>query len=425
MTRKMVLAVLLQLCAANAICASELLIVKASHYVDVVSGKLISPSVILIQDDQIAAINPEILPSDSDVIDLGDSTLLPGMMDMHSHVTLDYYTGDHWTTAPVMETAADWALHGVKFGREMLEAGFTTVRDAGAFPGFPDVSLMRAIEAGDIVGPRIFPAGHYLSITGGHCDITGFSPGVMEIGPKQGIADGKAEILKAIRYQAKHGVKVIKVCATAGVFSKGDSPGAQQYSDEELNLIVEESTRHGLKVMAHAHGSEGILAAVKAGVASIEHGSMLTPEIVREMKRRGTYYIPTIYLNDVPLPPETPAWTVKKSEYLKPYVENSFRMAVKKGVNIALGSDAGVMPHAEARFEFHAMVKRGMTELHALQSSTINAAALLGVNDRGQIKVGMLADIIAVRGNPLEDIRLMENVDFVMKGGQVVKSGSN
>ncbi len=425
MTRKMVLAVLLQLCAANAICASELLIVKASHYVDVVSGKLISPAVILIQDDRIAAINPETLPSDSDVIDLGDSTLLPGMMDMHSHVTLDYYTGDHWTTAPVMETAADWALHGVKFGREMLEAGFTTVRDAGAFPGFPDVSLMRAIEAGDIVGPRIFPAGHYLSITGGHCDITGFSPGVMEMGPKQGIADGKAEILKAIRYQAKHGVKVIKVCATAGVFSKGDSPGAQQYSDEELNLIVEESTRHGLKVMAHAHGSEGILAAVKAGVASIEHGSMLTPEIVREMKRRGTYYIPTIYLNDVPLPPETPAWTVKKSEYLKPYVENSFRMAVKKGVNIALGSDAGVIPHAEARFEFHAMVKRGMSELHALQSSTINAAALLGVSDRGQIKVGMLADIIAVRGNPLEDIRLMENVDFVMKGGKVVKSGSN
>lgn len=425
MTRKMALAVLLQLCAANAICASELLIVKASHYVDVVSGKLISPAVILIQDDQIAAINPETLPSEIDVIDLGDSTLLPGMMDMHSHVTLDYYTGDHWTTAPVMETAADWALHGVKFGREMLEAGFTTVRDAGAFPGFPDVSLMRAIEAGDIVGPRIFPAGHYLSITGGHCDITGFAPGVMEIGPKQGIADGRAELLKAIRYQAKHGVKVIKVCATAGVFSKGDSPGAQQYSDEELNLIVEESTRHGLKVMAHAHGSEGILAAVKAGVASIEHGSMLTPEIVREMKRRGTYYIPTIYLNDVPLPPETPAWTVKKSEYLKPYVENSFRMAVKKGVNIALGSDAGVMPHAEARFEFYAMVKRGMSELHALQSSTINAAALLGVNDRGQIKVGMLADIIAVRGNPLEDIRLMENVNFVMKGGQVVKSGSN
>jgi imidazolonepropionase-like amidohydrolase len=273
-----------------------------------------------------------------------------------------------------------------------------------------------------VLGPRMFPAGHYISITGGHCDVTGFAPGIMEIGPKQGIADGKAEILKAIRYQAKHGVKVIKVCATAGVFSKGDSPGAQQYSDEELNIIVEESTRHGLKVMAHAHGSEGIMAAVKAGVASIEHGSMLTPEIIKEMKRRGTYYVPTIHLNSVPLPPETPTWTVKKNDFLKPFVENSFRMAVENGVNIALGSDAGVMPHADARFEFHAMVDRGMSEIHALQTATINAADLLGVDDRGQIKVGMLADIIAVTGNPLENIRLMENVAFVMKGGEVVKS---
>ncbi len=420
----LILIILLQLAATNKISASDLLVIKALNYLDVASGKIISPAVILIQDDKIKAINPEKLPSNANVIDLGDNTLLPGIMDMHSHVTLDYYNGDHWTTAPVMETVADWALHGVKFGREMLEAGFTTVRDAGAFPGFPDVSLMRAIESGNIVGPRIFPAGHYLSITGGHCDITGFAPGIMEIGPKQGIADGKAEILKAIRYQAKHGVKVIKVCATAGVFSKGDSPGAQQYSDEELKVIVEESTRHGLKVMAHAHGSEGILAAVIAGVASIEHGSMLTPEIIKEMKLRGTYYIPTIYLNDVPLPPETPAWTVKKSEFLKPHVENSFRMAVEKGVNIAFGSDAGVMPHRDARLEFHAMVKRGMSELQALQSSTINAADLLGVNDRGQLKVGMLADIIAVAGNPLNNIRLMENVVFVMKGGEVVKSNN-
>jgi len=420
----LILIILLQLAATNKISASDLLVIKALNYLDVASGKIISPAVILIQDDKIKAINPEKLPGNANVIDLGDNTLLPGIMDMHSHVTLDYYNGDHWTTAPVMETVADWALHGVKFGREMLEAGFTTVRDAGAFPGFPDVSLMRAIESGNIVGPRIFPAGHYLSITGGHCDITGFAPGIMEIGPKQGIADGKAEILKAIRYQAKHGVKVIKVCATAGVFSKGDSPGAQQYSDEELKVIVEESTRHGLKVMAHAHGSEGILAAVIAGVASIEHGSMLTPEIIKEMKLRGTYYIPTIYLNDVPLPPETPAWTVKKSEFLKPHVENSFRMAVEKGVNIAFGSDAGVMPHRDARLEFHAMVKRGMSELQALQSSTINAADLLGVNDRGQLKVGMLADIIAVAGNPLNNIRLMENVVFVMKGGEVVKSNN-
>ena len=401
--------------------AQENKLLKAAGYVDVRAGTLVSPANILIQNGLIVSVNPANLPTDVETIDLRDKVLLPGVMDMHSHVTLDFYTGDHWTTAAVTETPADWALDGVKFGREMLEAGFTSVRDAGAWPGFPDVALMRAIDKGDIVGPRIFPAGHYISITGGHCDVTGYAPGIMEIGPKQGIADGKAELLKAIRYQAKHGVKVIKVCATAGVFSKGDSPGAQQYSDEELNIIVEEASRLGLKVMAHAHGSQGIMAAVKAGVASIEHGSMLTPEIIKEMKKRGTFFIPTIYINEIPLPPETPAWTVAKNEFLKPYVENSFKMAVDEGVNIALGSDAGVMPHADARLEFYAMVRRGMSEIQALQSATIKSAELIGVSDRGEIKEGLLADLIAVDGNPLSDIRLMENVSFVMKGGVVYK----
>lgn len=396
-------------------------ILRAARMVDVASGDIISPAVVVIQDGVIDAVNPEVLPDGAATIDLGDRTLLPGMMDMHSHVTLDFFTGDHWTTAAVFETPADWALYGVAFGRQMLDAGFTTVRDAGAWPGFPDVALMRAIEAGRVVGPRIFPAGHYLSITGGHCDVTGFAPGIMELGPNEGIANGADEILRAIRYQAKHGVKVIKVCATAGVFSKGDQPGAQQYSDHELETIVEEASRHGLKVMAHAHGSEGILAAVKAGVASIEHGSMLTPEIIREMKKRGTYYVPTIHLSDVPLPPDTPEWTVKKSEFLAPYVENSFEMAVERGVNIALGTDAGVFKHDEAGKEFYAMVRRGMTPTHALQSATINAAELLGVSDRGELKPGLLADIIAVDGNPLDDITEMERVTFVMKGGNVIK----
>ncbi|MDX1570878.1 MAG: amidohydrolase family protein [Xanthomonadales bacterium] len=407
------------LCSFSALADS---VIKADRMVDVASGEIVSPAVILERNGRIDAINPEVVPEDLPVWDLGDRTLLPGFMDMHSHVTLDFFTGDHWTTAAVMETPADWALHGAEFGRDMLLAGFTTVRDAGAWPGFPDVALMRAIDKGGITGPRMFPSGHYLSITGGHCDVTGFAPGIMEIGPKQGIADGKAEILKAIRYQAKHGVKVIKVCATAGVFSKGDSPGAQQYSDEELQTIVEEAGRHGLKVMAHAHGSEGILAAVKAGVASIEHGSMLTPEIIREMKKRGTYYVPTIHLNDLPLPPDTPQWTVEKNEFLKPHVENSFRLALDEGINIALGSDAGVMPHRDARLEFHAMVRRGMTPLQALRSATINAADLLGVDDRGQLNPGMLADIVAVDGNPLEDIRTVEEVRFVMKGGDVILS---
>lgn len=401
---------------------AEARVVKAARMIDVVTGKVISPAAVVIEDGLIAAVNPAELPAGAAIIDLGNRTLLPGLMDMHTHLTLDFFTGDHWTTEAVMETPADWALHGAEFGRDQLRAGFTTVRDAGAWPGFPDVALMRAIDKGGVEGPRMFPAGHYISITGGHCDVTGFAPGIMEIGPKQGIADGEAEILKAVRYQAKHGVKVIKVCATAGVFSKGDLPGAQQYSDAELRTIVEEASRHGLKVMAHAHGSEGILAAVKAGVASIEHGSMMTEEIVKEMRKRGTYYVPTIYLTDIPLPPDTPEWTVKKSEFLAPYVERSFKLALEHKINIAFGTDTGVLRHAEAGKEFYAMVRRGMTPLHALQTSTINAAKLLGVDDRGQIKTGMLADIIAVDGDPLADIRTLENVPFVMKGGAVIKA---
>ena len=394
-------------------------VIRAARLLDVVSGGYIEPAVIVVRGGVIESVNPEQAPSDLEVIDLGERTLLPGFMDMHSHVTLDFFNGDHWTTAPVMETPADWALHGAEFGREMLMVGFTTVRDAGTWPGFADVALMRAIERGGIEGPDVFPAGHYLTITGGHCDVTGFAPGIMELGPKQGVADGKAEILEAIRYQAKHGVKVIKVCATAGVFSKGDSPGAQQYSDEELRVIVEEASRHGLKVMAHAHGSEGILAAVKAGVASIEHGSMLTPEIVEEMKRRGTYYVPTIHLADVPIPPEVPQWTKDKAAFLAPHIEESFRLALESGIRIALGSDAGVMPHRDARLEFNAMVRRGMTPLRALQAATVDAADLLGVDDRGRLEPGLRADIVAVDGDPLADIRTVEDVRFVMKGGEV------
>jgi imidazolonepropionase-like amidohydrolase len=401
---------------------AETTIIRAARMLDVATGEIISPAVVVVEDNKIVAVNPESTPSGGASIDLGDRTILPGLFDMHTHVTLDFFTGDHWTTAAVKETPADWALYGVEFGRQTLNAGFTTIRDAGAWPGFPDVALMRAVDAGRVVGPRIYPAGHYLSITGGHCDVTGFAPGIMELGPNQGIANGVDEILRAVRYQAKHGVKVIKVCATSGVFSAGKQPGAQQYSDLELQTIVAEASRQGLKVMAHAHGSEGILAAVKAGVASIDHGSMLTPEIIKEMKKRGTYYVPTLYLADLPLPENTPQDTVDKSNFLKPFIEKSFRMAVDSGVNIALGTDSGVLRHSEVGKEFYAMVSRGMTPIHALQSATINAADLLGVSDRAELKVGRLADIIAVEGNPLVDIRVMERVSFVMKDGDVIKN---
>ena len=412
---------LLVICNPNQSYA-ETTIIRADRMIDVATGELISPAVVVVEGNRIAAVNPESLPPANETIELGDRTLLPGLFDMHTHVTLDYYTGNHWTTAAVRETPADWALYGVKFGLQTLNAGFTTIRDAGTWPGFPDVALMRAVDAGRVTGPRIYPAGHYLSITGGHCDVTGFAPGIMELGPNQGIANGVDEILRAVRYQAKHGVKVIKVCATSGVFSAGEQPGAQQYSDLELRTIVEEASRQGLKVMAHAHGSEGILAAVKAGVASIDHGSMLTPEIIKEMKKRGTYYVPTLYLADLPLPENTPQDSIDKSNYLKPFIEDSFRLAVDSGINIAFGTDSGVLRHDETGKEFYAMVRRGMTPIHALQTATINAADLLGVSDRAELKIGKLADIIAVDGNPLEDIRVMEQVTFVMKDGDIISN---
>ncbi|MCH7823116.1 MAG: amidohydrolase family protein [Proteobacteria bacterium] len=401
---------------------ADTIIIRADRMIDVTTGKLIGPASIVVEGNKIVAVNPKALPADAETIDLGDRTLLPGLFDMHTHLTFDFFTGDHWTTAAVKETPADWALYGVAFGRQTLEAGFTTVREAGAWPGFPDVALMRAVEAGRVTGPRIYPAGHALSITGGHCDVTGFAPGVMELGPNQGIANGVDEILQAVRYQAKHGVKVIKVCATSGIFSAGKQPGAQQYSNVELRTIVEEASRHGLKVMAHAHGSEGILAAVKAGAASIEHGSMLTHEIIKEMKKRGTYYVPTIYTWDILLPENTPQDTVNKFNFLKSFADKSFRMAVDSSVNIAFGTDSGTFPHIETGKEFYAMVRRGMTPLHALQAATINAAVLLGVSDRAELKAGKLADIIAVDGNPLNDIRAMDRVVFVMKDGEIIKT---
>ena len=416
--------VLLCLFFNSSTAVAETTIIKAGSMLDVRSGKLSGPVTVVIEDGLVQAVNPATLPESANLIELGDKTLLPGLMDMHTHLTLDFFTGDDWVTMPVLETAPDWAIRGVVFADLTLQAGFTTVRDVGANAGFPDVALMRAIDRGMIAGPRMWPAGHYISITGGHCDVTGFAPGILEFGPKQGIADGVDEVIKAVRYQAKHGVRLIKVCATAGVFSFSGSAaiGAQQYSLEELQAIVREATKLGLKVAAHAHGTEGINAAIVAGVASIEHGSILSDESIRLMKKHGTYLVPNLYINGIDLPPDTPKATRDKNEYLKPLVVQSLQKAYKAGVNMALGTDSGVYKHGENGREFAALVKNGMPALHAIQMSTINAAGLLGVNDRGEIVPGKLADIIAVDGNPLENIELMEDVSFVMKGGQVYKN---
>ena len=403
---------------------AQMTVINADRMLDVRLGKMTSPATIVIENGLITAINPDNVPTAANVIELGDKTLLPGLIDMHTHLTLDFFTGDDWVTMPVLESAPDWAIRGVVFAQRTLMAGFTTVRDLGANTGFPDVALMKAIDRGMIPGPQMWPAGHYITITGGHCDVTGFAPGVIELGPKQGVSDGVDEVIKAVRYQAKHGVRVIKVCATAGVFSFSRSApiGAQQYSLDELQAMVREATKLGLKVAAHAHGTEGINAAVIAGVASIEHGSILSDESIELMLEHGTYLVPNLYINSTPLPPETPPATVAKSQYLEPLIVQSLLKAYEAGVKMALGTDSGVYPHGENGREFAALVAEGISPLYSLRMATINAAELLGVADRGELANGKRADIIAVDGNPLDNISSMENVRFVMKHGEIYKN---
>ena len=392
-------------------------IVRADRMLDVEGGRIVENAVIVIENGVIQSVNPGTVP-DGDVMDLGDVTLLPGFIDTHVHLTGDL-EGD-WFNRAVKETAADEALRGARNARKTLMAGFTTVRNVGS-GGFADVSLSKAVEQGFIEGPRIVAAGHALGITGGHCDVTGYAPGILELGPKDGVADGADEVLEAVRYQIKHGAVVIKTCATAGVLSFEGPVGAQQYSEEELRVMVEEAARHGMRVAAHAHGTEGIIAAVRAGVASIEHGSMLNDEAIALMKERGTYLVPTTYLADAidleVLPPHVRA----KAESVLPVAKESVRRAIAADIKIAFGTDAAVFPHGDNAKEFAALVDRGMSNIEAIRTATLNAADLLGVDDRGRIAAGTLADIVAVPGNPLEDIHTLEGVTFVMMGGAVHK----
>lgn len=393
-------------------------VVRAARLLDVEGGAIVSDAVVVVEGDRIASVNPDALPPGAETIDLGDVTLLPGLIDAHTHLTGDL-EGD-WVHRGVTGTAAEAALRGARNARRTLEAGFTTVRDLGA-PDFADVALARAVEAGWIEGPRIVPAGHALGITGGHCDETGYAPGILEGGWRAGVADGVDEVVKAVRYQIKHGAKVIKVCATAGVLSHEASVGAEQYTEEELRAIVEEAARHGLEVAAHAHGTEGIKTAVRAGVASIEHGSLLDDEGMAMMKEQGTWLVPTTYLTSrIDLDALPPGIRAKAEEVIPMAVEN-LRRAVAAGVPIAFGTDAAVFPHGENAGEFAALVDRGMEPLEAIRAATLNGAQLLGVDDRGVIVAGRLADLIAVPGNPLEDVRVLEDVRFIMLGGKVVR----
>ncbi len=395
-------------------------IVRAARLFDADTGTLKTGLRVRVEGERIAAVEPDgpPLPAGATVVDLGDRTLLPGFMDCHTHLGFDLDEG--WLHRDVTETAADVALRGVRNARLTLHAGFTTVRDVGS-AGFADVALMRAIEKGFVEGPRIIPAGHSLSITGGHGDVTGYAPGIAEGGPEEGVADGLDEVVQAVRYQIKHGAQVIKICATAGVLSWEPPVGAQQFTEEEMRAIVEEAARHGLAVAAHAHGADGIKAAIRAGVASIEHGSMVDAEAIAMMKERGTYLVPTTHLADAIRLDVLPAPIRAKAEWILPRAKDNLRAAIAGGVKIAFGTDAAVIPHGTNAREFATLVRRGMTPAQALQSATVRAAELCRTPDRGRIAAGLLADLVAVPGDPLADVTATERVDFVMKGGAIVR----
>ena len=395
-------------------------ILRAARMFDATTGRIVEGAVLVVENGRITAVNPTTVPASDHDMDLGDVTLLPGFIDAHTHLTGEI--GPTSFTAPVTETVADATLHAVKNGGTTVRAGFTTVRDFG---GDATVALAEAVERGDVVGPHIVPSRNALGITGGHCDATGWAPGILELGPDDGVADGPWEVVEAVRYQIKHGAKVIKTCATAGVLSMEGPVGAQQYSYEELKAMVDEAARHGVKVAAHAHGSEGILAAVQAGVASIEHGSMLTDEIMALMVEKGTYLVPTTYLVDAIDLDVLPPLVRSKAEEILPVARRSVERAIAAGVPIAFGTDAAVYPHGQNAGEFEVYVRLGMSPAEALRTATVHAADLLDTPDRGVLAEGMRADVIAVPGNPVDDISVTKDVRFVMVAGRVVKHVMN
>ena len=403
--------------------------IRAGTLIDGTGGAPVKNAVILVQGDRITAVGTNVpVPAGATVVDLSGATVLPGFIDAHVHLAFRTIGDGDWQHAGLTEMPSQLALLGAAHAQQTLEAGFTTVRVVGT-AHFGDIALRNAINAGWIPGPRIVAAGISFGIRGGHCDETnGLQPDALdhEGGIEVGVADGIEEVRNAVRYMVKYGADVIKICATGGVLSLTDSAGVQQYTEDEMRAIVETATQLDRRVAAHAHGTAGIKAAVRAGVTSIEHGSILDAEAVALMKQHGTWLVPTLLagftVESLATAGRLPAPIAAKALAIAPRMHNSFKLAVDAGVKIALGTDAGVMKHGTNAREFTLMVRWGMTPMQAIVAGTSNGATLLGLErDVGTVAVGKRADIVAVTGDPLQNIQVLEHVDFVMKDGKVFK----
>jgi imidazolonepropionase-like amidohydrolase len=392
-------------------------ILTAARMLDVRSGKLVSSPQIIIRQGRIVSVGHigDAAPADAERIDLGDMTLLPGLIDMHTHIDSDPEYGGY---TYLQFNDRFWSMIAVGNAERTLKAGFTTIRNVGS-DAWNDIGLQQAIDAGKVVGPRIVGAAYAFGATGGHCDSTFFPPSMEERNHFN--ADNPDEARRAVRELRKYGAQVIKICATGGVFSHNTEPGQQQMTYEEMKAVADEAHMWGLKVAAHAHGAAGIRDAIRAGIDTIEHASLIDDEGIRLAKQHGTWLSMDIYNTDYTQAEGKKNGVLednlRKDRDIGELQRENFRRAHQAGVRMVYGTDAGIYPHGDNAKQFAVMVRYGMTPTEAIQSATINAAEALGRDDVGVVEAGRFADIIAVRGNPESDATLLEHVDFVMKGG--------